>query len=308
MNRSPQAKAIYEQFILLRQADSPEFDLVLGRENASSAYELTGIPEGVKQEKNVIADIPVLRLFPKVDKHKYTIMFIHGGAFCLMSALTHSRFAGHIANACNGQVIVPDYSLAPEFPYPVALNECMAVIKILMKENSPKPLALIGDSAGGTLAMATALKLRNEGESLPFGLVLMAPWLDLTLSSPSVKILKDKDVMLNERNLRATSTHYIGTANATSSYVSPLYGCFRGLPPVYVQASEYDLLLDDSKRLQKMYIEQGLELRLEVFDNMMHSFQFFAGRMPEADAAIKKACEFLNNLIASTANEQSGTS
>ncbi len=204
---------------------------------------------------------PVLRAVPNNDQGRFSVVFLHGGAFCLMNAWTYHRLVGHIAQACEAQVISPDYSLAPEHPFPRALNECISAIAAAREEHPCRLIALVGDSAGGGLALPALLQMRDSGTTLPFGAVL----LDLTLSSPP-----------------------------------------PSSPALCVQASENDLLRDDCARLRDACTAQDLESQYELFAYMLHGFQFFAGKMPEADQAIGKAAGFLNDVCDRVVNAQLG--
>ena len=297
---SSEARDLERQFRELRADSSEHFCLETERENVSQAHELTAIPDQVVFEDEFLGGVPVLRAIPACDRGIFNIVMIHGGAFCLMSAHTHHRVAGHIANACQSQVIAPDYSLAPECPYPTALNECIAVIQAALDERDDGYTALIGDSAGGGLALSAALKLRDLGSTLPVSIVLFSPWLDLTLASPSVDKLEHKDPMLRKRNLSEMAKMYVGEADPKHPYLSPLLGSHEHLPPLYVRASGLDLLRDDGFRLREAYHLQGLDLHLQFDADMLHCVQFFAGNVPEADAAIADAAEFLEGCVIAT--------
>ena len=298
--------AIENQFRLMREMSDNGFNLLQERENTREAHELTGRPVGVRWERDSMAGIPVLRTLPDPDRGLFSVVFLHGGAFCLMNAWTHHRLAGHIASACQAQVILPDYALAPEQPYPAALHQSVAVVTAARDERADGAAVLMGDSAGGGLALSVLLRMRDEGIALPFASVLMAPWLDLTLSSPSVKSAADIDVILTERNLREMARLYLAGQRADDPLASPLFGNFEGLPPLYVQASGRDLLRDDSVRLRDAFEQQELKLQFELFPDMLHSFQFFAGNMPEAGNAIRKAAAFLEREYAAHRRETIG--
>ena len=210
---SPQAKAIENQFRLMRSMSETVFDLEQERENTRDAHELTGPPKGVRYERDELAGTAVLRAIPERDLGRFSVVFLHGGAFCLMSSRTHHRLAGHVATACGAQVILPDYALAPERPFPAALQECVAALGAAQDEQSEGMAALMGDSAGGGLALSVLLQIRDQGAMPPFAAVLMAPWLDLTLSSPSVRSETESDVILAEDNLRKMAELYLNGAN-----------------------------------------------------------------------------------------------
>ncbi len=295
---SPEALAIENMFREQRAGADETVDILTERENTKDVYELAGEPGGVRIEHEEIEGVPALRIIPDLDEGDFTVIFLHGGAYCLMSAWTHHRLAGHMASSCRRQVIVPDYSLAPEHPFPKARDECTAVLLSVQLENPEVPVALIGESAGGGLALSSLLTIRDGGQKLPFAAILMAPWLDLTLESPSVRTAAEDDVILTEGLLRAKAALYAAGADLNDPLVSPLFGKFAGLPPLYVQSAGKDLLRDDSSRLENAYIAQGLSLRHDFYTDMLHSFQFYAGNMPEADRAIVKCADFLHENFA----------
>lgn len=303
---SPQAKAIENQFRLMRGISDSGFDLERERNNTREAHELTGKAAGVRYERGAVAGIPVVRAIPDEDRGLYGVVFLHGGAFCFMSAWTHHRLAGHIAASCRAQVVVPDFALAPERPFPAAVEECVAVVGAVRDGRPDGLVALMGDSSGGGLALSVLLEIRDASARLPFAAVLMAPWLDLTLSSSSVATAAESDVILTEQNLRATASIYLDGAAADDVRASPLYGDFHDLPPIYVQASGRDLLRDDSIRLRDNCAEQGVGLRFELFSDMLHSFQFFAGNMPEADIAVSRSAAFVEETCAARRCEATG--
>ena len=157
---------------------------------------------------------------------------------------------------------------------------------------------LSGDSAGGGLALSTALKMRDEGATLPACLVLLCPWLDLTLSGPSISANRERAIMLKRYKLEALADLYLdGTVERADPLVSPVYGDLRGLPPIYLQGAEYDLLVGDAALLQRKAREAGAALRYDLFPKLPHSFQFFAGAIPEADAAISEIGRYLDEHL-----------
>ena len=178
---SPQAKAIATQFRLMRSISEEPFDLQQERENTRDAHELTGMPSGVTFESGEMSGVSVLRAIPEQDQGRFTVVFLHGGAFCLMSAWTHHRFAGYLARSMQGAGNSAGLQPRTGTPLPNALNECVSVIAAAIEDNQHRLTALMGDSAGGGLALSALLQMRDVGIALPFGAVLMAPWLDLTL-------------------------------------------------------------------------------------------------------------------------------
>ena len=197
---STQADAIERMFRELRDRGVAPFDLERDRENARESWELTGDPGGVRRERDSMSGILVIRAIPERDRGLFSTVFLHGGEFCLMSAWTRRLIAGHIAKICKAQVILPDYALAPERPYPAAPEDCASVFRAVREEQPERLVSLIGDSAGGGLALSLLLRIRAGKDPPPFAVVLMSPWLDLSLSSPSIKTAADADAVLAERN------------------------------------------------------------------------------------------------------------
>ncbi len=294
---SIQAREIEDRFRFERARFQVGFDLHQMRHSLKQSYEMTGICDGVSYRSEILGNVPVIRAIPDRDRGQFNILLIHGGAFCLMSAQTHQRVAGHFAVACQSQVILPDYSLAPEHPYPTALNECVQVMAAAIAERTDHRTALIGDSAGGGLALSAALKMRDNNSQLPFAIALLSPWLDVTLASPSVDSLKEEDPILLKGDLEQMGRMYAGTADPRHPYISPVYGDFEGLPPLFVQVSGLDLLRDDGVRLREAYESQCLDLDFQLDDQMLHFFHFLAGNMPEADEAIALVAEFLWRIL-----------
>ena len=282
---SPRAKALFDQYRLLAENPQP-FDLAAIRASCEGAEEATGIPKGVRFTAERIGGVSAIRCIPPSDLADFTVVYLHGGAHCLMSAQTHSRMAGHLALACGAEVLVPDYALAPEHPFPQSLNEALAVIRA-----ASRPLALVGDSSGGGLAAASLLTLR--GDRQPFCAVLMSPWLDLTLTLPSITQNATKDLMLRAANLRAFAALYLAGRPATDPLASPLHADLHGLPPILLQAAEDDLLRDDALTFAERLRQASSPVEVHLYPQMQHSFQFFAGRIPEADAALKDAARFI---------------
>ncbi|MCY3833363.1 MAG: alpha/beta hydrolase [Chloroflexi bacterium] len=286
---SEQAQLLFDEIRRAKDEASGGFNLEQERRNSSHAGVLTGEPTKVEFDERPIAGLRTIVARPANCHPRRKLIFLHGGGFALMSPATHSRFAGHIAAACRAEVFIPDYSLAPEHPFPQALEECAAFTRRFTesREFFDGAIVLAGDSAGGGLALSAAMKLRDEGRRLPACLALLCPWLDLTLRSESIERNRERALFLRHTSLEAFANLYVTDADELSHpYASPIYGSLRGLPPIYLQGAEHDMLVDDSTRLQELARAEGAPLRYDLFPLMPHSFQFFAGTVPEADAAI----------------------
>lgn len=297
---SEQARQLFDEIRRANSGASDAFSLAEERHNSGQAGILTGEPIGLRYDETTIAGLRTIVAKPAICSPRRKLIFLHGGAFALMSPETHSRLAGHLATACRAEVYVPEYSLAPEHPYPSALDECVKVTRYFTETPQFHGAAVVlsGDSAGGGLALSAAMKMRDEGRVPPACLALLCPWLDLTLKSQSIEANRERALFLSRRNLEALAHLYVNEAEQLHvPYVSPLYGTMRGLPPVYLQGAEFDLLVDDSTRLQRQALMEGAPLRYDLFPLMPHSFQFFAGAIPEADAAIRQIGHYLDQTI-----------
>ena len=206
--------------------------------------------------------------------HKQVIMHCHGGGYSTGSSLYARTLTAKLASCTAMEVLSFDYRLAPEHPYPAALEDAMKVWDYLMRVGyGARDVILTGDSAGGNLALALTLKLKEQGRFLPRGLVLMSPWTDLTSSGESYATKKDVDPVLTNAYLERMIHVYAKGEDLTNPFVSPLFGDFRGFPPTYVQVGENEILLSDATRLVERLKQAGVVAKLDVFENMWHVFQ-----------------------------------
>lgn len=224
------------------------------------------------------------------------ILFFHGGGFNSGSCKTHRYLASHLAATTRFPVLLFDYRLAPENPFPAALDDSVTVYKgLLAKGYSESSIVFGGDSAGAGLALSTLLKIREEALPLPAAAFLISPWLDLALTGPSIQKLQDVDPLVNEKDLRRAAGLYLDGADPYNPLASPLYGEPDRLPPLLVQTGEYEMLRDDSLRLAERATKAGVKVQLEVWDEMWHVWPAWVGSLPEAQAALEHIKEFIIN-------------
>ncbi|MEM9746613.1 MAG: alpha/beta hydrolase [Actinomycetota bacterium] len=294
---SREADALWADFWESRRA-AGDFDLVAAREGSIEAGETAPQAVGASYRRTSVAGAQVVIADPDVPRIDASIIWIHGGAFTMMSADTHRHVAGHLAVALGGSVVVPEYPLAPEHPFPAALDVVDGVVAELVS-GSDEPWVLVGDSAGGALALGSSMRRRDRGEPPPTLTVLLCPWLDLSLSGESVASNAGVDAVLDAETLPAHAAMYLGATAGTDPLASPLHGDLSYLGSVYVQAAEHDVLVDDSVRFARRTDGiEGTMTRLEIVSGLPHCFQFFAGMIPEADAAITRvAGEIRRSLL-----------
>ena len=221
-----------------------------------------------------------------------TILYLHGGAYCVGSPATHRAITSHIARRTAARVFVADYRLAPEHPFPAALDDAVAAYRSLSLDGvSPQRIAIIGDSAGGGLALATALRLRELGEPLPAALVLFSPWVDL--GDPDRGVEPAGEAMLSRAWTAECARLYLDGRDSGDPLASPINGDLRGMPPTLVQVGQDELLLTDSRRLHSALAAAGVPVELQEYPRRWHVFQVNAGVLADADRALESVAGFL---------------
>lgn len=205
---------------------------------------------------------------------KYVILYCHGGGFSTGSSLYGRTLTTKLAKSTSMDVLSFDYRLAPEYPYPAAVEDALKAWDYLMLMGyGARDVIVAGDSAGGNLALVLVHQLKKQGRLLPRGLVLLSPWTDLTSSGESFTEKAAIDPVLDEEYIRNIIEAYACNEDLTSQFISPLFGDFTGFPPTCIQVGENEILLSDSKRLHKKMIEANVPVHMEVFEGMWHVFQ-----------------------------------
>jgi acetyl esterase/lipase len=222
------------------------------------------------------------------------ILYFHGGAYNIGSARSHRNLTAHLAKATGATVLLLDYKLAPEFPFPAALTDAVNAYQwLLAHEHQPEDIVLVGDSAGGGLALATALTLRDQNIPLPDALGLISPWVDMTMSGESVKSKADIDPMIRKDWLDVMINNYATDLPPESPLCSPIFADLSGLPPIYIQVGGDEILLDDAMRLAQRAESHGVSVVLEIWEELWHVWHFQAGLVPESDQAIEQLADYL---------------
>lgn len=222
------------------------------------------------------------------------VYYLHGGAYNAGSTRSHRALAANIAAAARARALVIDYRLAPEHPYPAALEDAIAAYQWLLEKNIPtKNIVVAGDSAGGGLTIALLVALRERGLPLPAAAVVMSPWTDLTASGESWQNNAHQDYLINARRLKEAARLYLQNAQPHEPLASPLYADLQGLPPLLIQVGSEEILLSDSTRLAENARRAGVEVTLEVWEGMQHVWHFAANILPEARQAIEKIGQFI---------------
>jgi len=223
------------------------------------------------------------------------VVYLHGGGYCIGSLDSHRPMLTHLASATGGRVLAVDYRLAPEHPFPAALDDaCTAYRWVLSSGADAGQIVVAGDSAGGGLTLATLVALRDAGDPLPAAGVCLSPWADLTQSGATIADKADADPLVHAEDLDRWAAAYAGPAGDPGTPgMSPVSADLSGLPPLLVEVGTAEVLLDDARRVADRARAAGVELTMHEGEDLIHVWHFFAGAVPEADEGIARVAEFV---------------
>ncbi|CAB3758063.1 alpha/beta hydrolase [Paraburkholderia humisilvae] len=226
-----------------------------------------------------------------------TILYLHGGGYYFCSPRTHRAVSFGLATRTGARLFSLDYRRAPEHRFPAALDDTLAAYRRLIAAGAqPQSLVLAGDSAGGGLALATLVALRDAGEPLPAGALLFSPWTDLAATGASITTNDGADPMFCGASIGRAAKLYLGDAPATHPHASPLYADLRNLPPLFIQAGSTEVLLDDARRVAERATQAGVPVEFEVWPKMPHAWQLWVPFLPEAGRALDDAAHFVRRV------------
>lgn len=222
------------------------------------------------------------------------VLFLHGGGYTTGSPSNYRHLTWRIAAGARAQVVAPDYRLAPEHPFPAALEDAFSSYRWLSANRADAHrIAIVGDSAGGGLGFALSLKLRDQGSAPPAAIVALSPWTDLALTGASFALNASKDPVIDAARAAEYARLYLAGADPRTPYASPLYGDWRNAPPVLIQVGSEEVLRDDAVRMTEKLRAAGCDVELEVWGGMPHVWHVFASVLPEARQAIGRIGTFL---------------
>jgi len=222
------------------------------------------------------------------------VLYLHGGGYVIGSINTHRDLAARISRAAKARVLLIDYRLAPEHPFPAAVEDSVAAYRWMLAQGlKPSRISVAGDSAGGGLTVATLVAIRDAKLATPGAAVCLSPWVDLEGVGDSMKSKASVDPMVQRDGLLEMAQHYLAGKDARSPLAAPLYADLAGLPPTLIQVGTAETLLDDSTRIAERARKAGVKVTLEPWENMIHVFQVFAPMLDEGQQAIEKIGEFI---------------
>jgi acetyl esterase/lipase len=287
---SDELRALVE---LLRTVPFTSTDVAEGRAALEAAADGAELPPGTSVDVVDLGGVPGERVAaPGADEDR-AVLYLHGGAYTRGSCATHRNLAAMIAAACGAPVYVADYRLAPEHPFPAAIDDARAALAWLSTHVAPLRTVVAGDSAGGGLALALLVAQRDADAPLPAAAVLVSPWADLTGESASFRDRAALDPVCTPDGLLAGAAMYTAGADVRDPLVSPAFADLAGLPPLYVLVGDAEILLDDSTTVASRAADAGVDVRLEVWPEMVHVFPAFAQLLPEGRDAIERIGAFI---------------
>jgi monoterpene epsilon-lactone hydrolase len=267
----------------------------LAQQRAILEQMLTSQPlsDDVDSRPRELGGIPAIEISIAGVETTRTVLYLHGGAYVMGSAASSVGLASEIARRSRARVITLDYRLAPENPYPAAIDDALAAYRALLDEVDVSEIAFAGESAGGGLVLATLIAARDAGLPMPASAAVFSPFADLTLSGESITSRQAIDPALTVDGLRLRGGEYAAGSDPTSPTLSPVFADFTGLPPLLVQVGSHEILLDDALRVAERAARDDVEVQLQVTPGVPHVFQGFVGMLDEADTALDDAARFL---------------
>lgn len=242
-----------------------------------------------------LGGVPGERVTTSKSTTDRAVLWLHGGAFILCSPRTHRGVTAMMARRAAANVYVPEYRLAPEHPYPAALEDVLTAWRFLASNHDPHHIVLAGDSAGGGLVMQLVTHLRDAGEPLPGALVMLSPWVDLSGSGPTMWERNDIDPWLPAEHMHLAAEAYAGEVPVTDPRVSPLFADMDDLPPMLVHVGTDEIVHDDGVRLVAKAKEAGVDASVGIWEGMFHVFQAFP--VPEAKRAWREIGGFVQRVV-----------
>ncbi len=227
------------------------------------------------------------------------ILYLHGGGYCLGSINSHRELSARISRAAQSRSLVIAYRLAPENPFPAAVEDALSAYRWMLKQGIPSSqIVIAGDSAGGGLTLAILAALRDAGDPLPCAAVCISPWTDMLATGASI-VANDKiDPMINGKVIAWFAKYYLGNeGDPKNPLASPLYADFQEFPPLLIQVGSDETLLDDSRRVAEKAKQAGVEVELQIWPQMTHVWHFFGHFLPEAGQAIQQIGEFIQAKV-----------
>ena len=258
------------------------------------------LPAEVTVTRAVLGGVPTAEITVDGVEPRHVVLYFHGGVYVMGDAFLAADLASQVGRRTQAKVISVDYRLAPEHPYPAAVDDALAAYQALLDNGTdPSDIVFAGESAGGGLAVATLVNARDHGLPLPAAAFVMSPYADLTLAGTTMETKRKADPLLSPESLAARVPDYTSGQDAALGLISPIFADLTGLPPLIIQAGTHEVLLDDAVRLAQRAATADVEVTLDVTPGVPHVFQAYYPILDEAAAALDRAGQLLSAHLAS---------
>jgi acetyl esterase/lipase len=285
--------------ILRRSAFPADIDLNEQRRQIRELVSAQPLPPDVTVTAAALGDVPTAEITIDGIEPRHVVLYFHGGVYVLGDAFQAAGLASQVGRRTRAKVISVDYRLAPEYPYPAAVDDALAAYEALLGNGTaPSDIVFAGESAGGGLAVATLVNARDHGLPLPAAAFVMSPYADLTLAGATMDAKREVDVLMSRENLQSRVSDYTSGHDAALGLISPVFADLSGLPPLIIQAGTHEVLLDDAVRLARQAAIADVEVTLDVTPRVPHVFQSFSAILDEGATALDRAGQFLSAHLA----------
>jgi monoterpene epsilon-lactone hydrolase len=285
---------------ILRQSAFPvDSDVNAQRRHLKELISAQPLPEEVTVTAATLGGVPTAEVTVAGVEPRHVVLYFHGGVYVIGDAFLAAELASQVGRRTQAKVISVDYRLAPEHPYPAAVDDALAAYEALLQNGTaPSDIAFAGESAGGGLAIATLVNARDHGLPLPAAALVMSPYADLTLAGATLETRREADPLLSRELLQPRVTDYASGHDAALGLISPIFADLSGLPPLIIQAGTHEVLLDDAIRLAQQAAAADVEVTLDITPGVPHVFQAYHAILDEATAALDRAGQLLSTHLA----------
>jgi len=285
---------------ILRQSAFPvDIDVDEQRRLLKELTSAQPLPADVTVTAAALGGVPTAEITIDGVEPRHVVLYFHGGVYVLGDAVSAAGLASQIGRLTRAKVISVDYRLAPEHPYPAAVDDALAAYEALLHNGTaPSDIAFAGESAGGGLAIATLVNARDRGLPLPAATFVMSPYADLTLAGSTMETKREVDVLMSPENLRSRVADYTSGQDPALGLISPIFADLSGLPPLIIQVGTHEVLLDDAVRLARQAATADVEVTLDITPQVPHVFQTFYPILDEGAAALDRAGQLLSGHFA----------
>jgi monoterpene epsilon-lactone hydrolase len=286
---------------ILRQSAFPvDSDVNQQRRQLRELASAQPLPAEVTVTAAALGGVPTAEITVDGVEPRHVVLYFHGGVYVIGDAFQAADLASQVGRRTRAKVISVDYRLAPEHPYPAAVDDALAAYEALLQGGTaPSDIVFAGESAGGALAVATLVNARDHGLPLPAAAFAMSPYADLTLAGTTMETKREADPLLSRELLQPRVTDYAAGQDAALGLISPIFADLSGLPPLIIQGGTHEVLLDDAIRLARQAAIADVDVTLDITPRVPHVFQAYHAILDEAAAALDRAGQLLSALLAS---------